>query len=724
MPNDLQKIFMNANMKGFTSQDSIQDEFIQAEYLKLTAANFKDEKPILTRIAQENSSQGSQYSYEDVPPSKNRRQPVLSRKQYDRPLTTYSFQKKPVHVLKEDSETILDFEDEYEKSASFSDFTSESDDENLADAYVGETDTFNEDELPASLLNLCSRAERHQKQIAAAQDSVYREKVAALQMPPGTKLQEHQIDGVAWMFKRVALGMNCLLADEMGTGKTLQTISLLRIMKHTHPDLLALVIAPNSTIANWEREAKFWAPELNTVIYHGSMEDRTHLRKHITKQIEKQKLNIIIAPYSLLSMRADKKFLVKNDYNFLICDEAQMVKNKSAQRFSQLLDIGNKSDHKILLSGTPVQNNLLELFSLLTFIIFNNRNSYELPQVLSDIESLVRKKYSSEELIAKVRSLLEPFMLRRTKNQVLSLPDKIKHEVLLDMDPEQKSLYEKNTGAHWVTRRKIANNLALVRTYYTDELCQEVVDFCFTNFKSPAERGQFFQQIRPFTYSSETDSTNLPTRISDLREVDEDFLYDVITCCTDYQLHMVIGALHMPDNYLLPMNKLMSPKIMKLVDIAKECVSRKEKFLIFSGWTSILDIIELVLMDQNIEFNRLDGQVDTVDRQDIIDEFNNDNNYSIPAMLITTRAGGVGINLVSAKTVIFHDVDINPTVDAQAEDRIHRIGQTSDVNIYSLVTKDSVDEGIYRISQKKMGLIGSILEDDLIKEIDEELAKL
>lgn len=393
-------------------------------------------------------------------------------------------------------------------------------------------------------------------------------------------------------------------------------------------------------------------------------------------------------------------------------DEAHALKDKNSYRWKNLMSVARNANQRLMLTGTPLQNDLHELWSLLEFM---------LPDLFETGEVDLKKLLNAEDtdLIARMKSILGPFILRRLKSDVMQqLVPKIQRVQYVVMDQQQDDAYkeaieeyraasrarlskssEVNSSAifgilpkrqisnYFVQFRKIANHPLLVRRIYNDE---DIVRLA----KKLYPRGVFGFEC------------TLDRVISEMKSY------------SDFSIHRLLlyndiadakGIL--PDNYVM-----VSAKCEALAELLPSLKKAGHRVLIFSQWTSMLDILEWTLDVIGVTYRRLDGSTQVTERQTIVDKFNNDR--SIFACLLSTRAGGQGLNLTGADTVVIHDMDFNPQIDRQAEDRCHRIGQTKPVTIYRLVTKGTVDENIYEIAKRKLVLDAAVLESGV--EVDNE----
>lgn len=538
-------------------------------------------------------------------------------------------------------------------------------------------------------------------------------------------LKPYQLVGVNFMLLLHEKGVSgSILADEMGLGKTAQAISFLSTIRATKRERRPhLVVAPGSLLENWERELSMWCPGLRAVRYHGP--NRAEIREQIVAggiRSHDPPFDVMLVTYTLFErdgadQRADRSFLRKWEWSHLVLDEAHLIKNPSSSRAKKLWLVADKCQRRILLTGTPLQNDLAELQSLLHFCM---------PDIFDlETEALEEAKADpakEQALVARMKRLLEPFILRRIKSDVAKqlTPKSYKLEKV-SMASKQQQLYqlyvkqarsqisfcdnlgEESTAVENILQqskrdinhifshlRKLSNHPLLIRSLFTNEDVQALAKLA-SNYQL------FGDQCT-------------------LKMVEEE-----LNGYSDYQIHEFASdnasIKHFQKFILDPEHFIsMSGKAQALAKLLPELKAKGHRPLIFSQWTSILDIIEVVLTQLRMSFVRLDGQTKVVDRQELVDRYNAEDS-DIFAFLLTTRAGGVGLNLTGADTVILHDVDFNPQTDRQAEDRCHRIGQSKPVTVYRLVCQDTVDEKIYEVANRKLVLDTAILGESSSSKI-------
>ncbi|XP_018107632.1 SWI/SNF-related matrix-associated actin-dependent regulator of chromatin subfamily A containing DEAD/H box 1 isoform X2 [Xenopus laevis] len=501
-------------------------------------------------------------------------------------------------------------------------------------------------------------------------------------------LKPYQKIGLNWLALLHKHNVNMILADEMGLGKTVQAIAFLAYLYITGDTGPHLVVVPASTMDNWIREFNQWCPSMNILLYYGSQEERRHLRYDILNKVVE--FNVIVTTYNCaISSAEDRSLFRRLKLNFAVFDEGHMLKNMSAIRYQHLMTLNAKS--RLLLTGTPVQNNLLELMSLLNFVM---------PHMFSSSTSEIKRLFSSKakstdeqstfekERIAHAKQIMKPFILRRVKNEVLKqLPPKQDQIKFCPMSKKQDQLYsgllnklkksidatEKNSELCNVMMhlRKMANHPLLHRQYYTAEKLRTMSKLMLKE----------------------------PTHC----EANPDLIFEDMEVMTDFELHRLCGEFTTLSQYKLEKELILdSGKFNILEKLLSDIKKKGDRVVLFSQFTMMLDIIEVFLKHHQHRYIRLDGKTQISERIHLIDEFNTDMDIFI--FLLSTKAGGLGINLTSANIVILHDIDCNPYNDKQAEDRCHRVGQTKEVKVIKLIGKGTIEESMLKISQQKLRL--------------------
>ncbi|XP_076676653.1 chromodomain-helicase-DNA-binding protein 1 isoform X2 [Andrena cerasifolii] len=451
-------------------------------------------------------------------------------------------------------------------------------------------------------------------------------------------LRDYQMDGLNWMIHSWCKENSVILADEMGLGKTIQTICFLYYLFHTHqlhgPFLL---VVPLSTMTSWQREMSQWAPDMNFVTYLGDVTSRNVIREYEWCYSSKRlKFNAILTTYEIVLK--DKAFLGALNWAVLLVDEAHRLKNDDSLLYKALAEF--HTNHRLLITGTPLQNSLKELWALLHFIMPTKFNSWE--EFEKEHDNAAQKGYS------KLHKQLEPFILRRVKKDVeKSLPAKVEQILRVEMTSLQKQYYKWILTKNYNALRKGVKGSTMTFLNIVIEL-KKCCNHAFLTKPTDCER----------------------------RDTTEDYLQQIIRGS---------GKLVLLDKLLVRLRET------------------GHRVLIFSQMVRMLDILGEYLQKRHFPFQRLDGSIKGELRKQALDHFNADGSPDF-CFLLSTRAGGLGINLATADTVIIFDSDWNPQNDLQAQARAHRIGQKNQVNIYRLVTKNSVEEEIVERAKQKMVL--------------------
>lgn len=455
----------------------------------------------------------------------------------------------------------------------------------------------------------------------------------------GLILRDYQMDGLNWLILTWCKENSVILADEMGLGKTIQTICFLYYLFKEH-SLFGpfLCVVPLSTMTAWQREFSMWAPEMNYVTYLGDIQSREMIRQYewSFESNKRLKFNVILTTYEILLK--DKAFLGSLNWAVLLVDEAHRLKNDDSLLYKALYDF--QTNHRLLITGTPLQNSLKELWALLHFImpnVFDTWDNFEI-----DHGNAADKGYT------KLHKQLEPYILRRVKKDVeKSLPAKVEQILRVEMTSVQKQYYK------WI----LTKNFHALRKGVKGSMST------FLNIVIELKKCcNHAMLIRPQEYEAAT------------------------------TLDDAVQTLLKGSGKLVLLDKLL-------------CRLREtgHRVLIFSQMVRMLDILAEYLQKKHFPFQRLDGSIKGEIRKQALDHFNAEGSTDF-CFLLSTRAGGLGINLATADTVIIFDSDWNPQNDLQAQARAHRIGQKNQVNIYRLVTAHSVEEEIVERAKQKMVL--------------------
>nr|CAB3230448.1 chromodomain-helicase-DNA-binding protein 4 [Phallusia mammillata] len=472
----------------------------------------------------------------------------------------------------------------------------------------------------------------------------------------GLSLHEYQLEGLNWLRFSWSQHTDTILADEMGLGKTIQTIVFVKsLVVENHTKGPFLISVPLSTMINWEREFDLWAPELYVVSYYGDRDARSVIREnefsfddgairsskmaYRMKSGCQVKFHVLLTSYEMCTI--DATTLASVDWAMVCIDEAHRLKNNQSKFFKVLSDYN--VGHKLLLTGTPLQNNLEELFHLLNFLC---------PAKFTDMNGFLDEfaEIAKEDQVKKLHELLGPHMLRRLKADVLKgLVAKSEFIVRVNLTPMQRKFYR------YILAR---------------------------NFDGLNSRGG-------------PNNSSLLNIMMDLKKCcNHPYLFNKAAEEAPRSANGAFDGTEMTKN---------GGKLIVLQKMMRKLKDRGNRVLIFSQMTRMLDILEDFLEYEGYRYERIDGTITGLVRQEAIDRFNAPNSDHF-AFLLSTRAGGLGINLATADTVFIYDSDWNPHNDIQAFSRAHRIGQTNKVMIYRFVTKNSVEERVAEVAKRKMML--------------------
>lgn len=475
----------------------------------------------------------------------------------------------------------------------------------------------------------------------------------------GLKLRDYQLIGVNWLYHSWCNGRNVILADEMGLGKTIQTISFLSFLKNEGriPGPF-LVIVPLSTISSWVDEFARWAPDMYVVNYIGGDKSRRVIRAYELFERDEHgnsrtRFNVLLTTREMILK--DYKLLKPLRYSYLVVDEAHLLKRSENKLYNVLIDF--ETAGRLFLTGTPLQNTIKELWALLHFLQPVKFGSYESFHKEYNVDRLKDKK-----VLDNLHSKLQHHILRRMKKDVeKSLPQKVERIIRVELTPIQTEYY----------RGILSRSFAQLTGGKVKGLLNIVVQLkkCCNH---------------PFVFDGARE-----TIIKKLKEKSggEDFS----------KLDMLVRT---------------SGKLILLDKLLPRLKQDGHRVLIFSQMVTTLDILGEYLRIKGYFYQRLDGNTTARKRKQSIDHFNAEDSQDF-VFILSTRAGGLGINLATADTVIIFDSDWNPQNDLQAESRAHRIGQKKVVNIYRLITADTVEEKIIETAKKKM-----VLEHLVIQKMD------
>ena len=452
------------------------------------------------------------------------------------------------------------------------------------------------------------------------------------------QLRPYQEAGYQWLWFLHEIASGGVLADDMGLGKTVQTIALMLAVKSeiTKQDekkkFRALIVAPTSVVTNWLREMDKFAPSLRHALWHGAE------RKE--RQDDLEDADVVVTSYALL--RRDEELLAKMGWTYVVLDEAQNIKNPLSATARAAKRV--KSDRRLALTGTPIENRLSEIWSIFDFVS---------PGLLGGLDKF-EEKYSrpidagDPKAAQRLRATIHPFILRRTKSEVAKdLPEKIEADQICELTGEQGALY--------------AAVLKEVRAQVLGEVERQGM--------AKAQIQILAGLTRLRQAACDPRLLNLPRQFSD-----ED-----------------------------------SGKLQALRELIQTSIDGNHRVLVFSQFVSMLTLIRKALEEDKVQYEYLDGS--TKDRQSIVERFQQE--HGAPVFLISLKAGGSGLNLTAADTVIHFDPWWNPAVEDQATDRAHRIGQTKIVTTYRLIAKGTIEEKILELGGKKRELVGTVLSEDM-----------
>ncbi|KAF8345876.1 SNF2 family N-terminal domain-containing protein [Amanita rubescens] len=547
------------------------------------------------------------------------------------------------------------------------------------------------------------------------------------------QLKEYQVLGVNWLNLLYRRNLSCILADEMGLGKTIQVISFFAQLKERGNKGPHLVVVPSSTLENWCREFARFAPSISIQTYYAGKEDRPQLRQTLLDtQLCTSKLGkgweVLITTYNLAQGdERDRKFFRKLNWDCCVYDEGHVLKNFQSQRYQSLLRFG--SNWRLLLTGTPLQNNLQELVSLMNFILPNHfADSLDSLRAIFKVKGDSKVTLLSQERISRAKKMMTPFVLRRRKDQVLrDLPNKTERIEWCEMTALQKSIY---TDALQRSRKTIIEAEAQIDET-ADDTGQSNGRVKNSKKKPKAEKNKVYSENSTNVLMDLRKAASHPmlfrTKFTDnvlsgitkqlLKEPDFkkrgavfDLVKEDMSVMTDAELQVFCATYKSTRKFLQKEDcYLEAGKVKVLLDLLARYNSEGRKILIFSQFTQILDILQAVLKYKQMDYLVLTGSTPVDVRQTLVDEFAEDS--SIPVFLLSTKAGGMGINLTAASVVIMFDQDFNPHNDRQAQDRAYRIGQKRDVEVVKLISRGTIEEDMLRLGQTKLALDEAVAGD-------------
>ncbi|KAJ3179280.1 hypothetical protein HK101_010051 [Irineochytrium annulatum] len=611
-------------------------------------------------------------------------------------------------------------------------------------------------------------------------------------MITGCVMRDYQLVGMEWLISLWEQGLNGILADEMGLGKTLQTIAFLAHLTEMQVWGPFLIVAPLSTLSNWISEIHRFAPKLNAVLYHGLTTERAAIRRERLSVLNKN-FPIVVTSYEIVMN--DRRYLQKFKWKYIIIDEGHRLKNLNCRLMKELK--AYPSANRLILSGTPLQNNLAELWSLLNFLmpdIFESLEDFEGWFDFEDLkdeqnEKKILDKESKDSVISNLHQILRPFLLRRVKTEVaVELPKKREMLLFAPLVPKQKELYdacvrgvnglrqhlikkmdaekglangggaageggsngsdmaiadglepvddgdlqegdreaeneEEEDEDHPKKRRRSSRVFTKVGSYKERISDDKYFDMIEKKAEKDAATAMLPAKKDEMTSARIVSNQNLQNVVMQLRKIcNHPYLFDVPSEEADRELDdfakgkdgktagrwarkSLKGTDSTSDEVAVRLPDIVSSsgKMLMLERLLPRLLERGHKVLIFSQMTRMLDILaDWLEFVKKLKFCRIDGNVPIAERREQIHSFNTATDCNV--FLLSTRAGGLGINLTAADTVIIFDSDWNPQVDLQAQDRVHRIGQTKPVIIYRLVTSGTVEKKILDKANSKRKL--------------------
>mmetsp|Transcript_6483 Transcript_6483/g.12211 ORF Transcript_6483/g.12211 Transcript_6483/m.12211 type:complete len:1937 (+) Transcript_6483:1878-7688(+) len=501
------------------------------------------------------------------------------------------------------------------------------------------------------------------------------------------RLRAYQLEGVNWLLWNWWNRRSCILADEMGLGKTIQTVCFLDQLRKLEATQIRgpfLIVAPLSLVNQWQSEAHTWAPDMNVVLYHGPGNARKFLvhneffyNDQFVTKAEAQKLkrqhftkfHILITTFEIIMKDLD--VLSRIEWKALIVDEAHRLKNDSSRLFKELQSVPR--DFCLLLTGTPLQNSTEELWSLLNFC-----SPYEFGRKDEFVEKF--GSLSDAQQVKDLHNVLKPYLLRRVKEDVeKSLPPKEETIIEVALTPIQKkyykAIYERNT-LFLMKGSKPSNSPSLMN------ITMELRKCCNHPFLIKGAEDRIIKDA--------TDNKNVADATIDLSAYREIFTEQLVQS---------------------------SGKMVLLMKLLPKLQTGGHKVLIFSQMVKVLDLLEELMKLKNYSYERLDGSVSASCRNAAVRRFSGKNHDKF-IMLLSTRAGGLGLNLTRADTVIIFDSDWNPQNDLQAMARAHRIGQTKSVHVYRLLTAKTYEMHMFHSASMKLGLDRAVLAHQRHQGVD------
>ncbi|ETS86203.1 hypothetical protein PFICI_00031 [Pestalotiopsis fici W106-1] len=533
-------------------------------------------------------------------------------------------------------------------------------------------------------------------------------------MDENVQLKSYQLFGLNWMSLLHKLGYSAILADDMGLGKTCQVISLISHLIDTQPDARPhLIMVPPSTLENWANEFERFAPSISLHIYSGNN------RRDIDPLDIAEEYDVVLTSYSMVERKADDlHWLSELKPQVAVFDEGHKLKNPNTILYHHLSRLPSK--WRLVLTGTPVQNNLKELLGLLSFVEPSLFESGVLQKMHTIFEAKVPNKdilnfaALAKERVSNARTIMKPFILQRRKDEVIGLPKRTDHVELIPLAGSQKVLYEgikdsflagktkargnKDKGNLWQQLRKAAIHPQLFRRHFTDEMIIELTDLLWK---------------APIMLPVQSKEPRFKTKWREELMAESDFSLHLL--CKDYPKYLSrFDVAHKSWEE--------APKVKKLLELIRSYQANGDRCLVFSRYEMVIDILRETLHYAEIPYCELTGRSGVAERFPEIERFNENSN--IPVFLLTTGAGGTGLNLTAANKIILFDQSDNPQEDVQASNRAHRIGQTREVEVIRLITEKTIETMIFNSCIKKLTLAASVegvVEDE--ESLEEECRK-
>lgn len=585
----------------------------------------------------------------------------------------------------------------------------------------------------------------------------------------GGSMRQYQLEGLEWLTSLYENGLNGILADEMGLGKTIQTISFLAFLREKQSFGPFLIAAPLSTTSNWVDEFRKWTPDIPVVLYHGSKQEREKIRRTKLRKPGQEDFPVIITSYEICMN--DRKHLASFGWKFIIIDEGHRIKNLNCRLIRELQSY--QSANRLLITGTPLQNNLTELWSLLHFLmpsIFDKLESFESWFDFSALKERngyeqVLSEEKQQKLVASLHAILKPFLLRRVKADVENMmPKKREYVLFAPLSSMQRELYQaildgttrsyleekaeekifndvkgpRRTQSAGNLKRKALLEESDVRSNKSAKSSREATPASIAgrsrrgaprkSYEEVSDR-RYFKQLEEQAESDEQTSdqevsqdeeevfqaesfANAKRQIA-AKKMQNPIMQLRLCCDSPYNFFNPFLATAVADEEIVPDETLVtsSGKMTLLDSLLSELFKGGHKVLIFSQFKTQLDLLELYATNlRGWPVCRIDGSMPQTERHEQIKSFNTPADKKTKKedvrnlFLLSTRAGGQGINLTAADTVILFDSDWNPQQDLQAQDRAHRIGQTKNVIVYRFATRNTVEQQLLESANSKRRL--------------------